>query len=115
VTVTGYFIGSDIAASVNPGAGYVFGSANNTNIGAGGSIGLVNLVTQLSSEGSPFTAVNVIDHPLVHGIEAANFALGDNESPMVSAYNVSSSIPVVLNVDGGSGDVLITNLAPAMG
>ena len=41
VSVTGVFAGSDIIASVNPGAGYIFGDSNDSNVGTGGSIGLI--------------------------------------------------------------------------
>ncbi len=109
VTVTGYFEGSDIIASVNPGAGYVFGSSTNTNVGSGGSIGFVNLATEIASDGSPFVG----DHATSHAIEAANFATGEDSSITVAAFNYTSGIPVVLYVDGGSNDVRITNLQPA--
>lgn len=106
VTVTGYFQGSDIAASINPSSSYTFGDGNNTNVGAGGSIGFVNIGTNVSIDGSPFT----YDHATSHAIEAANFALSEDSSPTVTAFGVTAYIPVVLYVDGGSGDVRITNL-----
>lgn len=108
VTVTGYFKGSDIAASVNPGAGYVFGdspsvasAASDTNIGSGGTIGLVNLGTQIYSDGSPL----VSDGPAQHGIEAKTFA----GSVTVSGF--THPVPCLLEVEGGAGDVRITNLS----
>jgi hypothetical protein len=106
VTVSGYFSGSDIAASVNPGAGYVFGAANNTNVGTGGSIGLVSLGAGVTLPGNPFTG----DTSELYGIEAANFALGGGNFPIVSAFGYTSGIPVVLSV-GESAGVLITNFA----
>ena len=60
VTVTGNFMNSDIAASINPGAGYVFGDStitsttgNDSFTGAGGTIGAVKISTGLQ-EASPF-------------------------------------------------------------
>ena len=114
VAVTGYFEGSDIIASINPGPDYTFGDGTNTNVGAGGlgaggSIGIVNIGTAVSLDGSPFVA----DHNTSHAIEAANFAPGDTTVPALTAFGVPGDIPVVLYVDGGSGDVRITNLTLA--
>jgi len=111
VTISGYFQGSDIIASINPGSGYVFGdstqaaaSTNDTNAGVGGTIGYVNIGTEISIEGSPFR----FDHATSHAIEANTFTSKD--SPTVTAFGDTTDIPVVLYVDGGSGDVRITNL-----
>jgi hypothetical protein len=110
VSVSGNFEGSDIIASINPGAGYVFGSALNTNVGAGGSIGTVVIGSSLQSDGSPF----VSDGPRDHAIEAANFP-GSDSGPYVTAFGYTGYVPVVLYVDGGAGDVRITNLTQATG
>jgi hypothetical protein len=110
VTVTGYFQDSDIIASINPGIDYVFGAAANTNIGAGGSIGLVVIGANVSLDGNPFLPDNIAPH----AIEAATFALGENESPSVTAFGDTHSIPVLLT-DGGAGNVRITNLTPDIG
>jgi hypothetical protein len=107
VAVTGFFENSDMIASVNPGGGYVFGSANNTNVGAGGSIGLVSIGSNVVLDANPFTA----DQPTSHAIEAANFALGDNTVPTVTAFGFTSGIPVVLTL--GGSNVRITNLTQA--
>jgi hypothetical protein len=116
VTVSGYFEGSDIIASINPGAGYVFGdsssgasAANDSNVGSGGAIGLISIGAGISVDGSPF----VSDYATSHAIEAAHFAGGTN--PTVSAFGYTSTIPTVLYVDGESGDVRITNLTQAAG
>ncbi len=108
VTATGYFSGSDIAASVNPGAAYVFGDTvtgvsanNNTDVGTGGSIGIISIGMDVPFEGTPF----VSDHATQHAIEAASFA-----SATVSAFGFTSPLPAVLYVDGGSGDVRITEV-----
>jgi hypothetical protein len=53
----------------------------------------------------------VADYATQHGIEAANFALGGGNAPIVSAFGYTSGIPVVLYVDDGAGDVRITNLS----
>jgi hypothetical protein len=115
VTVTGYFEGSDIAASVNPGAGYVFGdssfnasSSNDSHIGAGGTIGLVLLGTDVPvPDGTLFSS----DHATQHAIEAKTFMLfNGNSLPAVSASGISQDIPTVLYVDDGANDVRITNL-----
>jgi len=112
VTVTGFFEGSDIAASVNPGSGYIFGDStfgsaatNDSHVGAGGSIGLINVATQVTGEFG-FGG----DHAVSHGIEAKTFALGTNSVPMVGAYGSTGTIPNVIFVDGGSNDVRVTNL-----
>jgi hypothetical protein len=111
VTVSGYFEGSDIIASVNPGAGYIFGdsvagtsASNDSHVGAGGTIGLINIGANVSLDGNPFS----FDHATMHGIEAKNFVSSD--TPQVSAFGSTSDIPVVLYVDGGSNDVRITDL-----
>lgn len=111
VTVTGFFEGSDIIASINPGSGYVFGDStftsvatNDSSVGTGGTIGLVTIGTNVQSQTNPF----VLDHPTAHAIEAANFVSSD--SPTVTAFGFTSGIPVVLFVDGGSNDVRITDL-----
>jgi hypothetical protein len=106
VTITGYFQDSDIIASINPGSSLTFGADDNTNVGAGGTIGMVNIGTQVSQENSPFT----FDQAAPHAIEAANFI--SNDSPTVTAFGYTADIPVVL-VDGGSGNVRITNLTQA--
>jgi hypothetical protein len=113
VNVTGYFSGSDIAASVNPGSAYTFGdstgsgsSIDNTNIGIGGFIGIVELGTDVNLGSSPF----VSDHATFHAIEAANFALSKTVVPQLGAFGYAADIPVVVYVDGGTGDVRITNL-----
>lgn len=111
VSVSGYFEGSDIIASINPGAGYVFGAAANTNVGAGGSVGFVVIGSAVESDGSPF----VYDGPRSHAIEAANFAVTDGGSQIVTAFGYNANVPVVLYVDGGSGDVRISNLTAAGG
>ena len=104
VDVTGYFSGSDITASVNPGTGYLFGSANASNVGVGGSIGLVNLGSNVSLDSTPFKA----DYATSNAIEAATFALGKGATtPTVSAFGYTSTLPIVLYVDGGPGDVRI--------
>jgi hypothetical protein len=112
VTVTGFFEGSDIVASINPGSGYIFGDStfgsaatNDSQVGAGGSIGLVNVATQVTGEFG-FGG----DHAASHGIEAKTFALGSNSTPMVGAYGSTSTVPNVIFVDGGSNDVRVTNL-----
>ncbi|HEX4086339.1 MAG TPA: hypothetical protein VHY22_15600 [Chthoniobacteraceae bacterium] len=107
VTVTGYFEGSDIIASINPGAGYVFGGngSTNTNVGAGGTIGLVTIGSNVTVGSSPF----VSDYATSHAIEAANYA-SDSENPTATAFGYTDYIPVVLYVDGGANDVRITNL-----
>jgi hypothetical protein len=111
VTISGYFQGSDIIASINPGSGYVFGdstkaaaSTNDTNVGTGGTIGFVNIGTAISIDGNPFS----FDHATSHAIEAATFTSED--SPTVTAFGDTRDIPVVLYVDDGAGDVRITNL-----
>jgi hypothetical protein len=112
VTVSGYFSGSDIIASVNPGAGYVFGDStsgnstdNNTNVGSGGSIGIISIGAGITQDGSPFVA----DAAASHAIEAARFAIASGTDPTVSAFGYTSDVPAVLYVDGESGDVRITN------
>jgi hypothetical protein len=119
VTVSGYFSGSDIAASVNPGAAYVFGDTgsgvaanDNTNVGAGGTIGLVVLGTEVPVPDGPLF---VSDQPTQHAIEAETFTLFTGKSfPGVMASGIFQDIPTVLYVDGGSDDVRITNLAVAV-
>ena len=117
VTVSGYFSGSDIIASINPGAAYVFGDSvsgssanNNTNVGSGGSIGFISIGAGITQDGTPFVA----DYATSHAIEAAHFA-ATGGTPSVSAYGYTSGIPTVLYVDGESGDVRITNLTQATG
>jgi hypothetical protein len=110
VNVSGNFEGSDIIASINPGAGYVFGSNANTNVGTGGSIGSVTIGSALESDGSPFVG----DGARSHAIEAATFFSGEG-GPFVTAYGYNGFVPVVLYVDGGAGDVRITNLTQGGG
>jgi hypothetical protein len=113
VSVSGYFSGSDIIASINPGAAYTFGDSvagtsadNNTNVGTGGSIGLVNIGYNVPLDGSPFSG----DTPTAHAIEAANFAVAESTEPTVTAFGNTSGIPVVLSYTDGGGEVRITNL-----
>jgi hypothetical protein len=110
VEVSGNFEGSDIIASINPGPGYVFGASTNTNVGSGGFMSFVTIGFDLQSDGSPFTS----DHATSHAIEAATFAVSSTGSnPTVTAFGFTDQIPVVLYVDGSTGDVRITNLTPA--
>ncbi|MGA3170577.1 MAG: hypothetical protein ABSE62_06145 [Chthoniobacteraceae bacterium] len=102
VSVSGYFQGSDIIASVNPGAGYVFGADNNANVGSGGSIGTVALGTNVTGASNPF----ISDQAESFGIEAATFV---GESPTVSVYGFTSGIPIVLSFGDAPGSVRITN------
>jgi hypothetical protein len=111
VTVSGYFEGSDIIASINPGSGYVFGdsnsgtsSSNDTHVGVGGTIGFINIGTNVSVDGSPFT----FDNATSHAIEAKTFTTTD--TPTVTAFGFTTDIPTVLLVDDGPNDVRITNL-----
>jgi len=118
VSITGTFAGSDLIASVNPGSGYVFGDSisgtspdNDSNVGSGGSIGLVSIGTGFSNYiGNPF----ISDTAVSHAIEAKTFALGSNSVPMVSAFGSTSTIPVVMTFNGAN-DVRITNLTQAAG
>jgi hypothetical protein len=110
VSVSGNFEGSDIIASINPGAGYVFGADANTNVGVGGTIGTVIIGSAFESDGSPF----VSDGARSHAIEAANFP-GSDGGPYVTAFGYNGYVPVVLYVDGGAGDVRITNLTQSTG
>jgi len=68
IDIVGIITG-DIAASVNPGNGYSFGDANDANVGAGGSLGLVSV--QLNSR------LPLPDGVAPHAIEAAVIADGD--------------------------------------
>jgi hypothetical protein len=74
-------------------------------VGAGGTIGLVNIGTSLLSEGNVFS----YDHTTAHAIEAANF-VSSAGSPFVTAFGQTGYVPTVLYVDDGSNDVRITNL-----
>ena len=102
VTISGTFQGSDIVASVNPGAGYIFGGAGaqNTNISTGGSIGAISIGTGLNpgditvNEGASTS----------HAIEAAS--IGD-----LTVCGTSYGTPAVLYVDGGTGDVGVTTVS----
>jgi len=107
VSVSGNFEGSDIIASINPGAGYVFGADTNTNVGAGGTIGTVTIGSALESDGSPF----ISDSAQSHAIEAANFPITEG-GPYVTAYGYLGFVPVVLD-NGDFGNVRITNLTPS--
>lgn len=111
VTVTGYFLGSDIIASINPGPEYIFGGNDNTNVGSGGSIGVVQIGVNFPLDGgTPFAP----DAAAPDGIEAANFALsGESSVPFVTAFGVTADVPVLLLGPDGSGNVRITNLTQA--
>jgi hypothetical protein len=114
VTVTGYFYGSDIAASINPGAGYIFGdsvsgtsTSNDTNIGTGGTIGVVQIGTGVEYEGNPILS----DGTASYAIEANTFVLAPEQSvPTASVFGQTGDIPFTFYGDGESSLVRVTNL-----
>ncbi len=107
VTVTGYFEGSDIVASVIPDSNYYFGSfRTNTNVGSGGSIGIVDIGTEIPMGSNPL--ITNTDEQTLYAIEAAHFASSGNSAPTVTAFGYTSTLPVLLYTNtGGLGDVYI--------
>jgi hypothetical protein len=102
IDITGIVTG-DIIASVNPGNGYVFGDANDANVGAGGSLGLISVQENTRSP--------LPDGIASHAIEAAVIADGDltptRPGIQITVNGLLTTLPFVLDNGAGPDNVRV--------
>ena len=89
----GGIVTGDIIASVNPGNGYSFGDANDSNVGTGGSLGLVSVQMNLRTP--------LPDGVAPHAIEAAVIADADltptRPGIQITVNGILTNLPFVIN------------------